>query len=344
MARPIWSGSISFGLVNVPVRLHTVVRDRQVHFHMMTPDGACRLRRKLYCPDTGKEYDFGETSRGYEVAPEQYVIIEDEELDRLKPEQGHAVEIQEFVDLVDVDPVYFDRPYYVSPDKGGAKGYRLLVEAIEHSGKVGIARFVMRQRQHLAVLRVRDHALVLETMHYHDEVAEVSELDLPDRRTSVNERERALAVQIIESMATTFEPERYKDEYREQLEELIRQRAAGVEETALEEAPPEPGGKVIDLMEALKKSLARRTGEAGAEDAQPRGKATGHRSGQKSEKAGNKSSSQSSSQSSKKTSSKAPARGRTRKPSRSKTSKTASKASGTRSGSRTRRAPQKKSA
>jgi DNA end-binding protein Ku len=268
MARPIWSGSISFGLVNVPVRLHTAVRDRQVHFHMMSADGACRLRRKLYCPDTGKEYDFGETARGFEVAPEQYVIIEDEELERLKPEQGHAIEIQEFVDLHEVDPVFFDRPYYVSPDKGGDKGYRLLVEAIEQSGKVGIARFVMRQRQHLAVLRVRDHALVLETMHYQDEVAEVSEIDLP-KRVSVNERERDLAVQIIESMATTFESARYHDEYREQLEELIQQRAEGVEETALAEAPPEPGGQVIDLMEALKKSLARRAGHPAAGGDEP---------------------------------------------------------------------------
>jgi DNA end-binding protein Ku len=333
MARPIWSGSISFGLVNVPVRLHTVVRDRQVHFHMMSADGACRLRRKLYCPDTGKEYDFGETARGYEVAPDQYVIIEDEELDRLKPEQGHAVEIQEFVDLTEIDPVYFDRPYYVEPDKGGAKGYRLLVEAIEHSGKVGIARFVMRQRQHLAVLRVRDHALVLETMHYHDEVAEVGELDLPDRKTSVNERERELAVQIIESMATTFEPERYTDEYREQLEELIRQRAAGVEETALEEAPPEPGGKVIDLMEALKRSLARRSGQSGT-DAEPRRKAPSKASGKRSGTGSGKSSGT------------APARSKTGKKSTASkaASKTSGKTSGTRSGSRTRRAPQTKSA
>lgn len=269
MARPIWRGSISFGLVNVPVRLYTAVRDRQVHFHMMSTDGTCRLRRKLYCPDTGKEYDFGETSRGFEVAPDQYVIIEDEELDRLKPEQGHQVEIQEFVDLGEVDPMYFDRPYYVSPDQGGAKGYRLLVEAIEHSGKVGIARFVMHKRQHLAVLRVRDHALVLETMHYHDEVAEVSELDLP-AKASVNQRERELAVQIIESMATSFEPERYRDEYREQLEELIRQRSEGVEETALTEPAPEPGGKVIDLMEALKKSLARRTGQSAGSETRTR--------------------------------------------------------------------------
>lgn len=344
MARPIWSGSISFGLVNVPVRLHTVVRDRQVHFHMMTPDGACRLRRKLYCPDTGKEYDFNETSRGFEVAPDQYVIIEDEELDRLKPEQGHAVEIQEFVDLVDVDPVYFDRPYYVSPDKGGAKGYRLLVEAIEHSGKVGIARFVMRQRQHLAVLRVRDHALVLETMHYHDEVAEVSELELPDRKTSVNDRERELAVQIIESMATTFEPERYKDEYREQLEELIQQRAAGVEETALQEAPPEPGGKVIDLMEALKKSLARRTGQADAD--------AGHGShGRGASKSSGKSSGKSSDKSSGKSPGKSPARSKTQKsPQAAKTGKSSrsssktSKTSGARGGSRARRTGQKKSA
>lgn len=263
MARSLWTGSISFGLVNVPVKLHTVVRERQVHFHMMTPDGACRLRRKLYCPDTGKEYDFSETARGYEVAPNQYIIIEEEELARLKPEQGHAIEIQEFVNLEDVDPVYFDRPYYLSPAKGGDKGYKLMVQAIETSGKVGIARFVMHQRQHLAVLRVRDHALVLETMHYHDEVGDVSELDLPGR-VSVNERERDLAVQIIESMATAFEPDRYHDEYREQLEELIRERAEGEEETVLAQAAPEPGGKVIDLMDALKKSLAQRSG-AGAD-------------------------------------------------------------------------------
>lgn len=270
MARSLWSGSISFGLVNVPVKLHTVVRDRQVHFHMMTPDGTCRLRRKLYCPDTGKEYDFGETARGFEVAPDQYVIIEEEEFARLKPEQGHAIEIQEFVDLHDVDPVYFDRPYYLSPAKGGDKGYKLMVEAIETSGKVGIARFVMHQRQHLAVLRVRDHALVLETMHYHDEVGEVSKLDLPGK-VSVNQRERELAVQIIESMSTAFEPERYHDEYREQLEELIRERSEGEEETVLAQAPPEPGGKVIDLMEALKKSLAQRSGAAAdASEAAPK--------------------------------------------------------------------------
>jgi DNA end-binding protein Ku len=285
MARSLWSGSISFGLVNVPVKLHTVVRDRQVHFHMMTPDGTCRLRRKLYCPETGKEYDFGETARGFEVAPEQYVIIEEEEFARLKPEQGHAIEIQEFVDLQEVDPVYFDRPYYLSPGKGGDKGYKLMVDAIESSGKVGIARFVMHQRQHLAVLRVRDHALVLETMHYHDEVGDVSELDLPEK-VSVNQRERELAVQIIESMSTAFEPERYHDEYREQLEELIRERAEGEEETVLAQAPPEPGGKVIDLMEALKKSLAQRSGATvAASEAAPkagkRGASTTRKSAQR---------------------------------------------------------------
>jgi DNA end-binding protein Ku len=210
------------------------------------------------------------------VAPQLATLVDQ----RLKPEQGHAIEIQEFVDLEQVDPVYFDRPYYVSPDKGGAKGYRLLVEAIEQSGKVGIARFVMRQRQHLAVLRVREHALVLETMHYHDEVGDVAELDVPGR-TSVNERERELAVQIIESMATTFEPERYTDEYREQLEELIRQRAEGAEETVLAQPPPEPGGKVIDLMEALKKSLARRNEEAAGAgaDTGARRKSPGKRAG-----------------------------------------------------------------
>lgn len=321
MARSLWSGSISFGLVNVPVKLHTVVRERQVHFHMMTPDGGCRLRRKLYCPDSGKEYDFGETSRGYEIAPNQYIIIEEEELARLKPEQGHAIEIQEFVDLHDVDPVYFDRPYYLSPNKGGEKGYKLMVEAIESSGKVGIARFVMHQRQHLAVLRVRDHALVLETMHYHDEVGDVSELDLPGR-VSVNERERELAVQIIESMATAWEPDRYHDEYREQLEELIRERAEGAEETVLQQAPPEPGGKVIDLMEALKKSLAQRAGGGADADEAPKAAKRGGTTRKSAQR-------------------KAPAK---KTASKAKASKPKSKATPARSRAKTTRTRQKKSA
>lgn len=261
MARPLWSGTISFGLVNVPVRMHSAVKDRNVRFHLMSPDGSCRLRRKLYCPETGREYDFSETSRGFEIAPDQYVLVDDEELEQLQPEQGRAIEIEDFVRLDEIDPVYFDRPYCLTPDQGGAKGYRLLAEAIGQSGRVGIARFVLRQREHLAALRTRAGVLMLSTMRYADEVVEVSETEELPEEVDVKKREREMAEQLIESMTTDFDPERYRDQYRERVRELIRERAEGEEEVVVvESGDGDPGGQVIDLMEALKQSLDQQSG------------------------------------------------------------------------------------
>src|SRR5690606_39339020 len=143
----------SFGLVSVPVRLTTAVRDKDIHFHMLSPDGSCRLRRKLYCPDTGKEYDFKDTARGYEVAPDQYVLVDEKELEQIKPEKGNTIDIEDFVDLASVDPIYYARTYYLLPGEGGAKSYRLLVDAMTETGRAAVAHFTMRQKQHLTIIR-----------------------------------------------------------------------------------------------------------------------------------------------------------------------------------------------
>jgi len=170
MPRPIWSGSINFGLVNIPVEMNTVVHEKSVHFHMLSKDGTCRLRRKLVCPQTGKEYDFGDTARGIEISPEDYVLIDQSEIDRLKPEKGHALEILQFLKVSDIDPIYFDNVYYLHPGKDAQRPYKLLHEAMKSAGKCAIGRFVLRERQYLAIIRAINGGLALHTLHYADEV------------------------------------------------------------------------------------------------------------------------------------------------------------------------------
>ncbi len=245
MPRALWTGSVSFGLVNIPVRLVTAVRDKQIHFHLLSPDGQCRLRRKLYCPETGKEFDFKDTSRGYEVAPDQYVIIQDEELDQLKPEKGRTI-----------DPIYFDKTYHLTPGEGGAKPYALLVQAMHESQRIGVARFVMRDKQHLVAIRPVDRALVLHTMHYANEVTMPTDLDtdLP-AKSDVNAKELKVAQQLIDSLTTDFDAEAYQDDYQERVRELIESKAEG--ETVQIEEPAEEGEvpPTYNLMDALKESL-----------------------------------------------------------------------------------------
>lgn len=257
MPRTLWKGNISFGLVNVPVRLATAVREKSVHFNMLSKDGNCRLRRKLVCPDTGEEYDFQDTARGYEIAPDQYVIVKDEELERLKPEAGRTIEIAAFIPLAEVDPIYFDRTYYLLPDEGGAKGYKLLLEAMTEGKSVALARFVMRERQHMAALRpMGEGGLALHTMHYADEIVAWKEMEseLP-QNVSVSKQEVAMAGQLIKSLSQEFDPSQYKDEYRQKLEEMLAKKAQGEEvklapSSAEDDVPP-----VYNLMEALKRSV-----------------------------------------------------------------------------------------
>jgi DNA end-binding protein Ku len=243
---------ISFGLVNIPIRMYTAIKDRSMRFHMLTQDGSCRLRQKLYCPETGKEYNFNETARGYEVAPDQYVLLDDEEIRKLLPESGRNIEIEDFVALEEIDPIRYNRPYYLAPAEGGGKPYRLLIEAMEKTGKVGIARFVLHNKQHLAAVRVMQGGLALSTMYWPDEVLAMKDvMAVPDDKVDTKQVE--LATNLIGAMTKSFDPGRYRDTYREKLADLIERKAEGRRIPLPSE--PQKTAQVVDLMEALKRSL-----------------------------------------------------------------------------------------
>jgi DNA end-binding protein Ku len=254
MPRAIWSGSISFGLVNVPVKLYSAISQKEVHFHMLTADGKCRVRRKLVCGETGEEVDYKETTRGYEIAPEEYVTVTDEELAALKPEASRTIEITDFVDLQEIDPVYFERPYYLAPDARAGKAYHLLWKAMRDSGKVGLARFVMRQKEYLCAIRPTDTLLMLETMNYADEIVPPEDVPgIEEAGGKVEEKQLKMARQLIEALTTEYEPEKYRDEYREQVLKMIEEKAAGKEVTVAPEPAERP--RVANLMKALEASL-----------------------------------------------------------------------------------------
>ncbi|HEX2026696.1 MAG TPA: Ku protein [Nitriliruptorales bacterium] len=255
MARAIWSGAISFGLVNVPVKLYTAVQSRSVSFHQIARQDGARIRQKRVSSATGEEVPYEEIVKGYEIAPGRYVVIEPEELESLDPEASRTIDIQDFVDLHEIDPIHYDRPYYLGPsDQAAARPYRLLVEAMRETSKVGIATFVMRTKQYLAALRPKDGALLLSTMNYSDEIVPIGSVEgLPGEDLELRDRELQMAVQLVESLSTSFEPERYHDEYRERVVELIEKKAAG--EAVVVQPTAEEPAKVVDLMSALEESL-----------------------------------------------------------------------------------------
>jgi DNA end-binding protein Ku len=256
MPRPIWSGSISFGLVNVPVKLFTAVSQKDVRFHQLHAPDNSRIKQKRFCATEDVEIPYDEIVKGYEIAPDQYVVVTNEELDEFDPKATHTIDIEEFVHLDQIDPIYFERPYYVVPDGRAAKPYRLLANALADSDKVAIARFVMRTKQYLAALRVVDGVLVLSTMLYDDEVVPIKDLDLPDdEEFEVTERELKMASQLVDSLSVdNFEPEKYHDDYRQRVIDLIERKAAGeiVIAPAIEAEPT----KVVDLLAALEASVA----------------------------------------------------------------------------------------
>ena len=255
MPRSLWSGAISFGLVNVPVRLHTAVRHADVRFHQLhAPDGA-RIKQKRWCPVDEAEVPYDEIVKGYEISPGQYVVIDPAELEALTPEGTHTIDIEDFVDLADIDPLYYDASYYVMPDERGAKSYRLLVDAMREAEKVGIAKVVMRTKQYLAALRPVGDVLVLSTMNYADEIAPIEDLgEIPGADATVSEREMKMAQQLIDSLSTKFDPTQYQDDYREQVVEMIERKAEG-EEIVTQPAPGDSPAPVVDLMAALEASL-----------------------------------------------------------------------------------------
>jgi DNA end-binding protein Ku len=258
MSRPIWKGAINFGLVNIPIQLQTAVSEKTVNFHMLSKDGTCRLRRKLYCPDTGKEVDFGDTARGIEVAKDEYVLVDEKELDKIRPEKGRSIAIEQFVKLDEIDPIYFDRAYFITPMPGSEKAYRLLQEAMGETGRIGLARFVMRGRQYLSAVRAKGDGLILNTMHYPDEVLSLDDaLPATLARLKAPPKEVQIASQLIEAMTHPLDLSEFKDDYREQVEELIEAKKRGKKTVATaddhddEVIPP-----TINLMDALKRSLA----------------------------------------------------------------------------------------
>jgi DNA end-binding protein Ku len=258
----IWTGSISFGLVTVPVRMISATRSLDVRFHQLEEGTGSRIRYKRVSEQSGDEVPNDRIVKGFELEPGRYVVIEADELASLKPKASRQIEIEDFVDLADIDPVFFEQPYYLIPDKENAKAYRLLVDVMEDLGKVAIGRFVLRSKEALVAIRPLDGALVLETMRFADEVlAADREQPLAEAASEPTAREKDMAKQLVNSLTADFDPEKYHDEYREELVALIDKKASGEEIVAAPEA--EEPAKVLDLMAALEASLAR----AGAKQA-----------------------------------------------------------------------------
>ena len=256
MPRAIWSGAISFGLVNVPVKLYSATAPKTVRFNQLHAADGGRLRQKRVCSLDGAEVPYEEIAKGYEIAPDRYVVITQEELDALDPRATKTIDIEEFVDLAEIDPVFYDSAYHVAPATGGAKAYRLLLSAMEEAGKVAIGRFVLRTRQQLCALRPAGGVITLSTMLYGDEVNAPDRLDELEALADVeaSERELQMARQLVESLSGPFRPDQFRDEYRERVLELIERKAAGEEvavQPVAEQRPPVP-----DLMAALEASLA----------------------------------------------------------------------------------------
>ena len=253
----MWSGAISFGLVNVPVKLYSAVSRKTVRFHQLNGKTGHRIAQKRVDSGTNDEVAFEDIVKGYELTKERYVVITPDELETLDPEKSRTIDIEDFVDLSEIDPVYYDHPYYLVPDKGSAKAYGLLLGAMEESGKVAIARVVLRSKEQLVAIRpAPGNVLMMETMIFADEVVDPSEIeDLPSAKDlKATARELKMAQQLIDSLTADFEPEKYQDEYREKVLELIERKAAG-EEIAVQPEAPQPK-QVPDLMAALEASLA----------------------------------------------------------------------------------------
>jgi DNA end-binding protein Ku len=257
MPRAIWSGSVSFGLVNVPVKLTTAQSPKDVRFHQLHDADGARINQKRVCSLDGEEVEYGHIVKGYDLGGGRYVIVEPEELASIDIEMTRNIDIEEFVDLVEIDPVYFEKSYYLVPDGRAEKPYALLVETMQNTGKVALGRFVLRTKQYLVVLRARDGVLVLSTMLYADEVVATEDLDIPSAAdTAPNEKELKMAAQLVESLSAPFDPDKYRDDYREKVLALIEAKADGEiisqPETAAAETAP-----VVDLMAALEASLAK---------------------------------------------------------------------------------------
>jgi DNA end-binding protein Ku len=278
MPRSIWTGAISFGLVTVPVKLYSAVDRKTVRFHQLSAKTGQRIQQKRVDAQTGDEVPYEDVVKGYEIAPDRYVVIDPEELDALAPKKTKTIEILDFVELSEIDPIFYDHPYYLAPGTGGAKPYRLLLEAMQETGKVAVAKVIIRSKEQLVALRPMGDVLGMATMLFHDEVIDPARIDDVPRAEDVptSDRELDIAKQLVESLAGGFEPDKYEDTYREEVLQLIERKAQG-EQIAVQPAAPEVTAPAPDLMSALKASLdavrERTTGEPDDDGASKRGRA-----------------------------------------------------------------------
>ncbi len=269
-SRAIWSGSITFGLVNVPVKLYTATQPKDVRFHQFEKGSGKRVHNKRVAEGTDKEVAYDDIVKGYEVHKGEFVIVTPDELEAVAPGRSSTIDIEDFVDLTDIDPIYYERTYYVGPaNDAAARTYRLLVDAMADTGKAAIGRFVMRTKEYLAALRADDGLLVLQTLFFADEIRDARDAVGAVKRAKVGDRELRIARQLIDSMATEWDPTRYADTYRERVLDLIERKAKG-EEIVVSE--PEQRAPVLDLMAALEQSLdAAREGKKTKEGAASNG-------------------------------------------------------------------------
>ena len=260
--RTIWKGAISFGLVTIPVKVYGATEEKSLRFHQLHAADGGRIRYKRVCSVDGEEVEYAEIVKGYEYEKDHYVTLTDEELDSLPVKTARAIEIERFVEADQIDPIYFQKSYYLVPEGTGLKAYHLLREAMADDGKVALAKVAFRDREHLATVRLRDNVLVLETMFWPDEIRTPA-FDELDQEVELRPQEIRMARSLIDSLTDAFQPEEFHDEYRAALEELVQKKVQGEEITYTEEAEP---SKVVDLMEALKASVeAAKAGKPAAE-------------------------------------------------------------------------------
>jgi DNA end-binding protein Ku len=252
--RAIWKGAITFGLITIPVRLHSAVSEKSLKFHLLHGEDGGRIRNKRECSICGKEVAWDDLVKGYEFSKDQYVMLTDDELASAEVDSIHAIDVVNFVPLEQIDPIYYSKTYYVAPEVSGVKAYKLLAEALEAEGQVGIAKVALREKERLATIRLKDGVFVLETMYWPDEI-KAPEFEELEKKIDVRDAEVKMARQLVQQLSGDFDPTAFKDEYREALEELVEKKVEG-QEITIAAAPEEEPTKVVDLMEALKASVA----------------------------------------------------------------------------------------
>jgi DNA end-binding protein Ku len=252
MATSVWKGYLTFGLISIPIRLFSAARTERIGLNQLHNVCKTRIRMPLYCPQCERQVPRNEIVKGYEYEKDQYVLFDEAEIDKIEPQSARAMEILEFVKVDEIDPLYFDASYYVTPEEA----YQLLLDAMEESNYAAIAKLTMHQREHIVVVRPRTKGMTLHTMFYTNEIREVAEYGKIDAASEPKPAEKKLAEQLIESLAAPFEPNKYKDNYMESMEKMIEAKRQGLE---IAEAPHPKLAPVIDLMEALKKSIAEKT-------------------------------------------------------------------------------------